>query len=728
MGPGVLRLFSRACRGCPGAARIAGRSAYRKRRTGIIIATAAGSRGRGALSKISHAGLIRPRLLGKARRRLRKRQKTQEATLLQASKEAKRKAEQEAKEKEYWEARRLAEEEMEARRRAEEESEDRRRAEEQLTPVAPSPEGCAVEGSVAGAKVHVVFWGICDLKYDPRLPLRDRVKVLELGDGRASRFSHHGAAIKQRFDDNYCMDPQPLKRGVMVDNKKFTHDTFVECGFGHLRPKQFAYPRRYDTLLADRIRQDLGVPSKGAVVLKLVNRARGAGVVVCPDADLDSTLKRLLMPPVGRALIDWLAEHAPKALTEDRSMEVLAEQQLHYWSNECPLFVVEELVHSMPVALPVKAENSRVATRFEAAGGTGGAAKASEGEVFDGTMRVAFALQREAKDSDHLDIQWIGGYWKLPPQRATGQPDECCKSLEEARARIVSSFNTEDKRTAPVQKEHLMEVYAALTPALPRVFEVKNMSVRELAFSYPDDPNFRAFAMTRCGAALRVNGDFRHCNHVLEQARRIVKFRGIRDANDTPERSVLSYIIRSTGVNWAIYGDWSRALSHFQDALATLGTNASAHYLQGIALQEQQRWSEAVDCHLKAFALDPDFRSPLMALGECWTHLGKYKEAVEACRLCLHLQPDAPVAQFNAGQAIYQQLRSGSFREDELGIRVADLRARAQHGLEVARADIPQAWTEIEDEILRYFQEELPDCNSLPRQPVRSWKAYGWRP
>merc|ERR1740122_819472 len=93
----------------------------------------------------------------------------------------------------------------------------------------------------------VVFWGICDLKYDPRRPEKDRVKVLELGDGRASRFSHDGAVIKERFSRRYYMDQTPIRCQVMVENKRFTHDKFVECGLSHLVPKQVHYPRRYES-------------------------------------------------------------------------------------------------------------------------------------------------------------------------------------------------------------------------------------------------------------------------------------------------------------------------------------------------------------------------------------------------------------------------------------------------------------------------------------------------
>ena len=43
------------------------------------------------------------------------------------------------------------------------------------------------------------FWGICDIKYDPRCPVGQRVRILELGDGRSSRFSHHGRYLVEEL-------------------------------------------------------------------------------------------------------------------------------------------------------------------------------------------------------------------------------------------------------------------------------------------------------------------------------------------------------------------------------------------------------------------------------------------------------------------------------------------------------------------------------------------------
>lgn len=606
-------------------------------------------------------------------------------------KENLRQRENETKEKAYWVARELAE--------------------------ASIKEVVTSEAVDSDVRIPVVFWGICDVKYDPRLERRDRIKVLELGDGRASRFSHHGAVIKQRFDGTYCMDQQPLRRGVLVDNKKLTHDAFLDHGFGFLRPRQRSYPRRYSPDLAARIAKEFEASADDVVVLKLVNRARGAGVVVCPIRVLDATLKRLLQPPVGRAVQQWLEEHAPMALKEDRSRDVLAEQALHYWSNESPVFVVEESRHSLPVPLPPKEDNGH-------AGGENGSR-----EVFDGTLRVAYALRRSAQEDGKLDIDWLGGYWKLPPlpaaprSGANGGTGGDLAQLEEAQARLVSSFNTEEKRTAPVDREHLLEVYAALTPALSTIFEVGNFGVRDLTFSYPEDPSFRAFAMVRCGASMRSTGDLSKSSWTVEQAKRVLRTPSAHDLTDIPERSVLSYAARTLGVNHALRGDWLKAGQSFLESQAWLPTNSSAYYLWGLSLQEEGRYQEAVDSHLRSVALDPDFRSPMISLGECWARLGDYAQAVEACEVCLHRQPDAPVAQFNMGQAIYQQLRRGvALGPPE---EVAALRAKGKQALEVARAGRPDLWTPAEEDMLKYFDE--PPSEQLPLQPLRSWKHYGWR-
>jgi len=566
-------------------------------------------------------------------------------------------------------------------------------------------------------KRTVVFWGICDVKYDPSLPERERVKVLELGDGRSSRFSHHGALIKQRYEEMYSMDVTPLRKGVLVDNKKFTHDTFVDCGFAHLRPTQKAYPRAYDPNLASRIVKDLGVSSSdGVVVLKLVNRARGAGVVICPVSQLDATLQRLLKPKLGRDFEAWLAEHAPQALTEDRTSEILQEQVLHHWSNECSLFVAEDVCHSMLV--PLSPEEGSSAPR-----------DGHDEELFDGTMRVSFVLKRKQgstdADSNKLELEWLGGYWKLPPSANRLEiHNGIGSSIEDAHARLVSSFNSEEKRTAPVADAHLREVYIALSPALVPIFELENSSIKELLFSYPNDATFRAFALARCATNMRPN--LSKSNWALEQAKRQLRPRNLNDHRDIPERSVLSYIERSIGINHATVGDWTRAGQCFDEAVAKMPTNSGAHYAKGVFHQEEGRHKQAVDCYLKAIALDPDFRVPYMALSECWTSLGLYEKVVDVCKMCLHRQPDAPVATFNMGQAIYRLLHGGDHKFSKS--EAAKLRAEGKAALQSAHSSRPEMWNSEMQKVEDYFLVGEPDCDLAPLQPLQTWRTYGWRP
>uniref|UniRef100_A0A7S4Q751 Replication factor C C-terminal domain-containing protein n=1 Tax=Alexandrium monilatum TaxID=311494 RepID=A0A7S4Q751_9DINO len=63
-----------------------------------------------------------------------------------------------------------------------------------------------------------------DICEDPRLPDGERVKVLELGDGRSSRFSNHGVASRDKFRSEYCLGAHYLRLDVLMGNKQLTHD------------------------------------------------------------------------------------------------------------------------------------------------------------------------------------------------------------------------------------------------------------------------------------------------------------------------------------------------------------------------------------------------------------------------------------------------------------------------------------------------------------------------
>lgn len=553
--------------------------------------------------------------------------------------------------------------------------------------------------------ISVAFWGICDIKYDPRLPVRDRVKVLEFGDGRSSRFSHHGRAIKVKFESGYCMDPVPIKRAVMVENKKFTHDIFVQEGFAHLRPATATYPRRYEPDLAERILLQLGA-RETAVVLKLCNRSRGAGIVVVSAAELDRVLKLLLLPPPsGRDFKRWLEGRLPTAL-EPAFADNLEEQCLHWWSNECPVFVVERCCQSIPVP---KDPGSN--------------------ELFDGTMRVAFALYRrprnrgaEERTIAPLEIDWLGGYWKLPrvPMADAGEV-----SLEEMHGRIVSSFNSVEKRTAEVPQEQLEEIYAALTPALPAIFSNGSFGVQSIMSAYKEDKLFRAFALSRVAAAMRVT-DMQKARGLFDLARTFVPAASTftYDEKDLPERSVSSYISRNVGVCSAMTENWRKASDEFAKSLVDLPTNSTAYYLLGHCHQECGRFRDGADNMIKSIALDPDFKSPYIALGNCYLKQNSMDKVLEASIACLRRHPDAPGAQFNIGQAIYHKAMSGKVASEEM-------LKKGRGALVLAKKRVPEQWTADDDKMLDFF--EAPDSRrseiaTEASVPVHTWKVYGWRP
>ena len=181
----------------------------------------------------------------------------------------------------------------------------------QLDDLTEAPSGPSVDGEKSEKRSPAVFWCILDLKYDPTVALEQRVKVLETGDGRSSKFSGYGAAIKENFKADKRLE-ETLHRAVLVENKKLTHEFFVQSGYEHLMPRQMCFRRSYyDTLALDLI-EGLGLRSAGAngperaCVLKLCNRARGAGCIPIKAADLDVALERLLTLPENAE--EWLKE------------------------------------------------------------------------------------------------------------------------------------------------------------------------------------------------------------------------------------------------------------------------------------------------------------------------------------------------------------------------------------------------------------------------------------
>jgi len=545
--------------------------------------------------------------------------------------------------------------------------------------------------------IPVVFWGICDIKYDPRLHERDRVKILELGDGSCSKFSNHGAAIQKRFRKSYCMDSDPIKPSIMVDNKKLTHDAFIDCGLAHLVPRQFAYPRQYHATLAKRIISDLMVSEEDAVALKLLNRARGAGVVICPVRDLDAALLQLLSPPVGEDFDGWLRKRK-EWLEHERLLGsykgVLDEQQLHYWANECPLFVAEEVCSSIPVCCFDGTE-----------------------EFFDGTLRVAFVLTRSPC---HIgsEVGWLGGYWKLP---SASKDAASSGTIEDLHARMLSSFNTVEKRTAELSHEHFREVCVSLEPALKAVFGMRAYSSpKEITRHCSHDPIFCAFILARYRYLVHGQGIASESRKAIEELRQMASTAG-KTVNYLPKLSVLSYIERLLGMAHFQHRDWRKVLDHLRKSLAILPTNATSRFLYGSVLHEQNKYSEACGYYLGSITLDPDFKYPYIKLGDCWISLQRYHAARDAISACLRRHPDSGTAQHTLVRSLVGQLALGGPRA-----MMVQLRKQALVDLSIAKKGCPSRWTDAEDKVELWLNTEEAFNEPPPVLPV--WKVYSMRP
>ena len=228
--------------------------------------------------------------------------------------------------------------------------------------------------------------------------------------------------------------------------------------------------------------------------LKLCNRARGAGCIPILAADLDLALERLLILPDN--VEAWL-DGQDREFPVECKWGCFQEQIRHWWSNECPVFVAEELCKSAPVQ--------------------------QEGKAFDGTMRVGFSLHRveepaeseaEAEEEEltfhnapdpepavefpgealpgSLSIEWLGGYWKLPAEDTTSS-DLTAKVISKAR-----------QGTAPVDVQQLQEVYAALGDSVQQVFTNASLSPQTLLRRYPDISELGAFVASRLACSMRM--------------------------------------------------------------------------------------------------------------------------------------------------------------------------------------------------------------------------------
>jgi len=519
---------------------------------------------------------------------------------------------------------------------------------------------------------------------------------------------------------------------VISANKKLTHDLIQHAGYGHLLPQQVWFPRVYEEDLAARIAEGLGVGSEDAVVLKLSNRTRAAGVLPVPVISLDMVLHEILTPPSDTE--EWFQRKlasGPLAALQVKygSYE---EQVRHWWSNECPFFVAERFCTSMPSHW--------------------------EGEEYDGTMRVAFALRKKepppgapdqegAADNGHkassdaskipsaeeLEVDWLGGYWKLPKAPVDSA---------DFRDSVISAART---GTTPVAESHLREVYCALGQCIQAMFSM-DPAVDNLKSWYEDSPPVSSYLIARLASS---NKNQNKCLVMMEQA----KLEAAKIKEEPMKQCARSFVARAQGV--CAFQSTGRvqlpqAKTQFKRSLELNPLNSTTLYLLGMTCLEEQGQDDqqAVNLMARSLLLDPDFKGPYVNLGVAFLRLSRYDDAIRISEAGLGRHPQSPQCHYHIGVACYRKsviLESGPPLAEPMR-QHEELRGRALKALQEARAsDDAQKvlaknkheapWTAQDDQMV----SELETIRSVflkPRRPGQppadhgpqvGWRWFQWR-
>jgi len=367
-------------------------------------------------------------------------------------------------------------------------------------------------------------------------------------------------------------------------------------------------------------------------VLKLCNRARGAGVLMVKSSDLPKVLRQILEPPKNLDVL--LSEGAWRMTTVDASLlsfDATEEQWRHWWGNEAPSFVAEQLCTSMTVR--------------------------HEGKAFDGTMRVSFVLRQrytgDAQPSEgffepgDLEVEWLGGYWKLPCAART--------AVGTLRERYVSAASASG--TLPVADELLREVYTELGDSMQHLFGGPMPAHEWLLEKYADQPEFAAFLIARLG--MSSTKDLAKAAVELKAARGALT----RATEVDTRRCVRSFfarcdgilVLKSAGGRSANQETWRAASEHFALAARIMPRNANALFWKGFAELNVGSLEDAVTFMNQALLLDPDLKGAYINLGIAYLRQRRYERTVQISNFGLHRFPKTPQCHYHLGVAAYQQ-------------------------------------------------------------------------
>jgi len=417
--------------------------------------------------------------------------------------------------------------------------------------------------------------------------------------------------------------------------------------------------------------------------------------LLVPPEELEAWFRKTLQPIRDGFAADW-----------GGTFSSFGEQKRHWWSNECPVFVVEKWCKSVPTIV--------------------------DGRFYDGTMRVGFALRLKTLQNvsdtilpDDIEVDWLGGYWKLPKSDAgQGTLREC----------VVSAARTAG--TAPVHPAHLYEVYSALGSVVQHLFGSSEPTRNDLAKKY--DLELAAYLTAKMGTAVYLKSCTR-AEIALDDAENMLS----TAPDSIPKSIVLSFVNRARGVleTKLCHKDrCERSEQFFNSALEFFPTNANALYLQGQLHIQDMRIEQGLQFLNRSLLLDPDFKAPYVWLGIAYLRLGQFRQAVDISEALLGRHPESPQCHYHVAvgcaqlafqlakssasgqqQAQYQTLReksADSFRK----ARESDEAIRRRHHEKDGGSALDAPWLPTDSMMLEAMEsEKFANPVELPSNVGWAW-------
>jgi tetratricopeptide (TPR) repeat protein len=116
----------------------------------------------------------------------------------------------------------------------------------------------------------------------------------------------------------------------------------------------------------------------------------------------------------------------------------------------------------------------------------------------------------------------------------------------------------------------------------------------------------------------------------------------------------IAMIMALAGVAWNQVGYWRNSVTLFSRALTVTNSNWLACNNLGTALEDSNRFTQAIPYFQEAIRIKPDYALAWNNLGEAYLETGQFQKAVSYHWEAIRLQPNSPTAWNNLGAALLQ--------------------------------------------------------------------------